>query len=101
MMMRRNMRWSLAGGVQSLIGLNLVRAVVGIKADPVHILAFKYRGFMAGRSQYRDAGLRLFLHVLDVGKIDALGALAGVAEIEFVLGHEHRVAVDVVGDAGI
>src|SRR5882757_7353666 len=45
--------------------------------------------------------LRLLLHVLDVGEGDAPGTLAGVAEIELVLGHEHRIAVDVVGDAGI
>src|SRR6202035_4727512 len=43
---------------------------------------------------------RLLLHVLDAGKIDALGAFPGVAEIEFVLGEKHRIAVDVVGDAG-
>src|SRR5262249_6459538 len=46
------------------------------------------------------ATLRLLLHVLDVGEDDALGAFPGVAEIELVLGHEHGVAVDVVGDAG-
>src|SRR6478752_1207946 len=43
--------------------------------------------------------LRLLLHVLDAGKIDALGAFAGVAEVKFVLGEEHRVAVDIVSDA--
>src|SRR5437879_6983822 len=46
------------------------------------------------------APLRLLLHVLDVGKIDPLGPFAGVAEIELVFGHEHRVAIDVIGDAG-
>src|SRR6266404_3362318 len=45
------------------------------------------------------APLSLLLHVLDAGKIDALGAFAGIAEIELVLRHEHRIAVDVVGDA--
>src|SRR3984893_9095836 len=43
---------------------------------------------------------RLLLHILDAGKDDALGALTGVAEIELVLGQKHRIAVDVVGDAG-
>ena len=44
---------------------------------------------------------RLLLHVLDAGKHDPLGAFPGVAEIEFVLGQEHRIAIDVVGDAGV
>ena len=44
--------------------------------------------------------LRLLLHILDAGEDDALGALPGVAEIEFILGEEHRIAVDVVGNAG-
>src|SRR5664279_2402552 len=44
--------------------------------------------------------LRLLLHVLDAGEDDAFGTFLGVAEIEFVLGQEHRIAVDVVGDAG-
>jgi hypothetical protein len=43
---------------------------------------------------------RLLLHILDAGECDALGALAGIAEIEFILGQEHRIAVDIVGDAG-
>jgi cytochrome c oxidase subunit 2 len=43
------------------------------------------------------AALRLLLHVLDVGEGDPLGPLAGIAEIELVLGHEHRVTIDVVG----
>src|SRR5882757_3551805 len=37
---------------------------------------------------------RLLLHILDAGKDDALGAFAGVAEIEFIFGEEHRIAVD-------
>jgi hypothetical protein len=44
--------------------------------------------------------LRFLLHVLDVGEGDPLGPFAGIAEIELVLGHEHRIAVDVIGDAG-
>src|ERR1039457_4668416 len=40
---------------------------------------------------------RLLLHVLDAGKRDAFGAFADVAEIEFVLGQKHRIAIDVVG----
>src|SRR5882724_11180961 len=32
----------------------------------------------------------LLLHVFDVGEGDPLGPLAGIAEIELVLGHEHR-----------
>jgi hypothetical protein len=44
--------------------------------------------------------LRFLLHVLDVGEGDALGPLAGVAQIELVLGHEYRIAVDIIGDAG-
>src|SRR6202022_3010797 len=43
---------------------------------------------------------RLLLHVLDTGERDALGPFLGVAEIEFILGEKHRIAVDVVGDAG-
>src|ERR1700742_1819018 len=43
---------------------------------------------------------RLFLHILDAGKDDALGAFPRVAEIEFVLRQEHRIAIDVVGNAG-
>jgi len=46
----------------------------------------------------RLAGL---LHVLDVGEHDAFGALAGVAEIELILGEKHRIAVDVVSDTGV
>jgi hypothetical protein len=47
-----------------------------------------------------EPALRLLLHVLDVGEGNSLGAFAGIAEIELVLGHEHRVAVDIIGDAG-
>src|SRR5258708_21353918 len=43
---------------------------------------------------------RLLLHILDAGKGDAFGAFADVAEIKFVLGQKHRIAIDVVGDAG-
>ena len=42
----------------------------------------------------------LLLHILDAGKGDAFCAFADIAEIEFILGEEHRIAVDVVGDAG-
>src|SRR5580692_1209989 len=48
----------------------------------------------------RAPSSRLLLHILDAGEDDALGAFPGVAEIEFILGEEHRIAVDVVGDAG-
>src|SRR5438445_6842860 len=43
--------------------------------------------------------LPLLLDVLDVGELDTLGALPGVAEIELVPGQIHGIAVDVVGDA--
>src|SRR6267142_3802704 len=56
-------------------------------------------GRQRGRSGSRASGL--LLHVLDAGKADPLGALAGIAEIELVLGHEDRIAINVVGDAGI
>src|SRR3954453_22687000 len=41
---------------------------------------------------------RLLLYVLDAGEIDPLGALARVAEVEFVLGQKHRIAIDIIGD---
>src|ERR1700741_1830630 len=44
-------------------------------------------------------GSGLLLHVLDVGEGDALGPLPGIAEIEFIPGHEDGIAIDVVGDA--
>src|SRR5258708_20084279 len=43
---------------------------------------------------------RLLLHILDAGKGNALSALPDIAEIEFILGQKHRIAIDVVGDAG-
>src|ERR1700760_2267837 len=52
------------------------------------------------RSQPRVQRLRSLLHVLDGRERDAFGALLCVAEIELVLGHEHGVAIDVVGDPG-
>jgi|GEM_PF-4455193 len=39
-------------------------------------------------------------HVLDVGELDPLGALAGVAEIELVLGEIDRIAVYDAGRIG-
>src|SRR5512132_3030636 len=53
-----------------------------------------------GRRGGRNDALRLPLHVLDVGEGDPLGPFAGIAEVKLVLGHEHRIAVDVIGDAG-
>src|ERR1700722_16353645 len=86
--MRRRMTQALKGSPTR----GKVRpATAGIKSAPVHIPAFTSKG---------AALQRLLLHVLDAGKIDALGAFPGVAEIEFVLGEKHRIAVDVVGDAG-
>src|ERR1700682_6418062 len=58
------------------------------------------RSMTAGSGTARAAYSRLLFHILDAGKIDALGAFLGVAEIEFILGQEHRIAIDVVGDAG-
>lgn len=52
------------------------------------------------RQQFRLLALRLLLHILDARERNALGAFLGVAEIELVFGQEHRIAVDVVGDAG-
>src|SRR5260221_13231439 len=43
---------------------------------------------------------RLLLHVLDARKIDALGTFFGVAEIKFIPGEVHRIAINVVGDRG-
>jgi hypothetical protein len=53
-----------------------------------------------GDDKFVGDASRLFLHVLDAGERDAFGAFADIAEIEFILGEEHRIAVDVVGDAG-
>jgi hypothetical protein len=62
----------------------------GIKPHFVHIRAFTAD----------EGNLRLLLHILDAGECDALGPFAGVAEVKFILGQKHRIAVDVVGDAG-
>src|SRR6202163_2256252 len=62
------------------------------------------RGVLGPRSsrgrQVVGISSHLFLHILDARKRNALGALFGIAEIEFVLRQKHRIAVDVVGDAG-
>src|SRR3982074_262361 len=58
------------------------------------------RSMTAGSGTARAAYSRLLLHILDAGKNDALGALFGIAEIEFILGQEHRIAIDVIGDSG-
>src|SRR3981081_4288823 len=57
-------------------------------------------GTTSGGSRLQRRAPSHLLHVLDAGEGDAFGALAGVAEIELVLGQEHRIAVDIVGDAG-
>src|SRR5258707_10532560 len=59
-----------------------------------------WRGCPSGLGRRYWPASRLLLHILDTGECDALGALAGIAEIEFILGQEHRIAVDIVGDAG-
>src|SRR3954452_10294253 len=53
-----------------------------------------------GRRRPTALPSRLLLHVLDAGENDAFGALLGIAEIDLVSGEEHRIAVDVVGNAG-
>src|SRR3984957_16745509 len=86
--MRRRMTQALKGSPTR----GKVRpATAGIKSAPVHIPAFTSKG---------AALQRLLLHVLDAGKIDALGAFPGVAEIEFVLGEKHRIAVVEVAPTG-
>ena len=43
-------------------------------------------------------GLPARVPILHIGEFDARRALGGIAEIEFVLGQEHRIAVEIVGD---
>src|SRR3984957_19196179 len=86
--MRRRMTQALKGSPTR----GKVRpATAGINPAPVHTPAFTAKG---------PAPSRFFLHVLDAGKIDALGAFPGVAEIEFVLGEKHRIAVVEVAPTG-
>src|SRR3954447_14608725 len=84
MMMRRNMRWSLVGPEPCRCEVD---PSVGRHQGRPRSQPRVQRGPMAGRSRRSSARrrLRLFLHVLDVGKIDAFGALAGIAKVEFVL----------------
>src|ERR1700752_2472418 len=72
-----------------------------IKPASVHNRAFMAASCaIRGSSGPLGASLPLLLHVLDVREVDALGALARIAEIELVLAHEDGIAIDVVGDAG-
>ena len=61
-----------------------------VRGDDVRRLTRHVRAFSS----------RLLLHVLDAREHDALGAFAGVVEIELVLGQKYRIAIDIVGDAG-
>src|ERR1700729_3989736 len=91
--MRRSMKRALGGNTTRVYERKMMRSASRIKPRCVHI-----RAFMAGSSS--SPALRLLLHILDTGERNALGAFLGIAQIEFVPGQEHRIAVDVVGDAG-
>src|SRR5581483_11721430 len=65
--------------------------------EPEKDCPFPFKSSRADKADDASSGGPLY--VLDVGEDDALGALLGVAEIKFVLGHEYRVTVDVIGNA--